>query len=81
MNDRTRGLYRKYDVQRLDDKKGKHKNCEYYVLDLNHDKFAAPALRAYAEHCKREYPELAKDLCAIADEVDERMLQKEIERG
>ena len=43
------------------------------MLDLTHDKYAAPALRAYAEHCQAEYPALADDLFAKADEIVARM--------
>lgn len=60
--DKTRGLYKKYDITRLNDEEGKHDACEYFVLDLTHDKFAVPALRAYAEACRGEYPKLAEDL-------------------
>lgn len=56
------GLYTKFRVERLNDPTDKHKDCEYFVLDLNHDKFSKPALLAYADACEREYPELAADL-------------------
>jgi hypothetical protein len=68
MNDYQRGLYRKYHVERLNDPTGKHKDCQYYVLDLAHDKFAGPALRAYAYACEVEYPSLAADLRQLAGE-------------
>lgn len=48
---RERGLYRKFIVERVDGKSApgqKHDGCEYFVLDLTHDKRALPALRAYA---------------------------------
>ena len=63
--DSKRGLYRKFTVRRTDGKSeygGKHYECSYFVLDLDHDKHAIPALLAYAESCKDEYPELAEDL-------------------
>lgn len=63
--DQKKGLYRKYRVERLDGSSGpggKHEHCEYFVLDLVHDKFAQPALRAYASACAAEYPALAADL-------------------
>lgn len=60
--DKKKGLYQKYQIKRLNDKEGKHKNCLLYVLDLNHDKFAIPALKAYIEACEKEYPLLANDL-------------------
>lgn len=61
MSDREKGLYKKYEVRRIDGKE-KHDGCEYFVLDMVHDKFSVPALSAYAHACKQEYPELAKDL-------------------
>ena len=60
--DNERGIYKKYNVERLNDPEGKHKACAFFVLDLDHDPYAIPALKAYAEACKDEYPELAKDL-------------------
>lgn len=68
--DKSRGVYRKYKVTRTDGssrKGGKHENCAYYVLDLEHDEFALPALRAYAKACKKQFPALAKDLLDILD--------------
>lgn len=63
--ERACGLYDKYNVSRRDGSSnagGKHNNCNYFVIDLNHDKYAKPALLAYAEACKDEYPALASDL-------------------
>lgn len=65
MGDKSRGLYNKFVVERRDgssDIGGKHYGCEYFVLDLTHDKHAAAALRAYADSCAEEYPLLAADL-------------------
>ena len=65
MNKKKKGLFHKYYVERLDgkDRLGeKHWRCEYFVLDLTHDKYAIPALKAYAESCQNEYPRLAYDL-------------------
>jgi hypothetical protein len=65
MDDAERGLYKKYDVKRTDgstDPGGKHSRCPYFVLDLEHDKHAKAAFRAYAKSCKKEFPELARDL-------------------
>ena len=60
------GIYRKFDVRRTDGTDqhpgDKHFNCVYFVLDISHDKFAGPALAAYADACEAELPELAKDL-------------------
>jgi hypothetical protein len=47
------------------DPPAKHAGCRYYVLDLDHDTFAAPALRAYADACAAEFPALAADLRAM----------------
>lgn len=60
--DRQRGLYGKYRVERNNDPAGKHKDCEYFVLDLVHDKHAIAGLSAYADSCEHEYPLLARDL-------------------
>lgn len=67
MGDKTRGLYPegKFDVRRKDGSSlpgGKHEDCHYFVLDLTHDPFAIPAIRAYATACRAEYPLLARDL-------------------
>ena len=64
-SDATRGLYRKYLVERTDGSSGpggKHERCKYFVLDLVHDKHALIALEAYAESCEVEYPSLYDDL-------------------
>ena len=68
-SDQQQGLYRKYNVERLNDPTGKHADCTYYVLDLVHDRHAAPALLAYAASCEAEFPDLAKDLRAMAAEI------------
>ncbi len=67
MGDRSRGLYGKFFIERTDGKSAvgeKHDGCDYFVLDLTHDKHAAAALRAYADSCAEEYPLLAADLRA-----------------
>lgn len=63
--DVARGFYHKYDVSRVDgrDEPGqKHDGCEYFVLDLDCDPFAIPAIEAYVKACRSEYPALASDL-------------------
>lgn len=63
--DRQRGLYGKFTVARTDGSSepgGKHENCEYFVLDLTHDKHASVALQAYASSCAAEFPVLAANL-------------------
>lgn len=67
------GLYRKFDVQRIDGSSqhgGKHQDCEHFVLDLMHDKHAEVALRAYADSCAAEFPQLAADLRHKLDDVE-----------
>lgn len=67
--DHSMGLYGKYHVDRVDGSSqtgGKHEHCQYFVLDLTHDKHALPALEAYALSCQDEYPLLAQDLMALA---------------
>lgn len=63
--DKTRGLYHKFNIARTDGSSGpggKHEDCRYYVLDLDHDPHAKAAIRAYADSCRSDYPELAADL-------------------
>jgi hypothetical protein len=57
------GLERsKFYVRRTVDPTGKHDNCFYFVLDLDHDRYALAALAAYANAVEELYPELATDL-------------------
>jgi len=73
MDDRNRGIYRKYFVSRVDGSTGvgeKHEHCFHFVIDVDHDPYASPALVAYAGACAEEYPKLADDLKKIATKVD-----------
>lgn len=65
--DREKGLYGKYRVERIGGTPGKHRDCYYYVLDLEHDAYALPALRAYADVCETAYPALAHDLRVLVE--------------
>ena len=67
MDDAIKGLYQKYKVERIDDIEGKHKNCNYFVLDMVHDKHARAAVIAYAASCHDEYPQLSDDLMMLAE--------------
>ncbi|OHV03700.1 hypothetical protein [Mycobacterium talmoniae] len=58
VDDRQRGLYGKYCVERAD---GKDKG-PYFVLAYTSDPHAAVALAAYAKSCEGDYPMLAADL-------------------
>lgn len=72
MSDEQRGIYRKYTITRTDGSSepgGKHESCAYFVLDLEHDPFAIPALKAYAKACRKMHPGLAKDIGHIVDNV------------
>jgi hypothetical protein len=65
MGDPKRGLYGKFIIERVDgsDAPGrKHDGCDYFVLDLTHDKHALAAIYGYIESCQDEYPILAADL-------------------
>lgn len=67
--DRKTGLYPKFIVTRRDGgsvPSGKHDGCNYFVLDVTHDKHADAALLAYAASCEAEYPLLAADLRDLA---------------
>lgn len=68
-NKRKTGLYDKYRVERTDGQSApgqKHHECEYFCLDMTHDKHASAALFAYAVSCSEEYPLLSKDLTRAA---------------
>jgi hypothetical protein len=59
------GLYRKFEVRRVDGSDapgGKHHDCEYFVLDMTHDRYAKAALRTYAQLCHATHPQLAYEL-------------------
>lgn len=69
--DRTRGLYRKYEVYRCRwvdgltfpvEKSVVTEPC--FVLKYGSDPHAAVALQAYAESCAKDFPDLSKDLLA-----------------
>ena len=69
MADTMRGLYDKFIVRRTDGSSepgGKHGDCEYFVLDLDHDPHAQAAILAYAKSCDASHPLLARDLRAKA---------------
>lgn len=65
MSDKERGLYGKYIVQELDEVgelKAKQHEGRYFVLKVEKDPFAIPAMKAYARACADEYPQLAADI-------------------
>lgn len=64
MSDRNIGLYRKFLVTRHDPA-GKHANCFYFVLDVDHDQFSIAALEAYVIACDKQFPKLASDLRGV----------------
>lgn len=65
--DRTRGLYTKYRVEKVNGKD--HGRC--FVLDYDNDPHARIALEAYADSCADDYPQLAEDLySALRIDVD-----------
>lgn len=73
IKDKSEGIYGKYRVDRLDggtEPGGKHENCKYFVLDLAHDPYAMPALVAYADACRQDFPALAMDLDVIVGRDD-----------
>jgi hypothetical protein len=61
----AQGIFRKFVVKRTDGSDGpggKHAGCEYFVLDITHDRHAPAALTAYAQSAMDTHPALAKDL-------------------
>lgn len=70
MDKRSMGLYEKFRVERIDGTSElgkKHNGCRYFVLDLDHDPYALPAIKAYADSCMSEYPILSSDLKKVID--------------
>lgn len=60
-------IFPKYHVSRADaaefDINSKHYGgCRYFVLDIDHDPYARPAIAAYAAHCVDTHPQLAQSL-------------------
>lgn len=57
------GLTEKFRVERVNlDAQVRHRHCQHFVLDVDHDPHALPALLAYASSCDAASPELAADL-------------------
>lgn len=66
--DEAQGLYRKYDVRRSDpDAAERHADCRMFVLDVDCDPAAVPAITAYATAIRDSHPQLANDLDAWVD--------------
>lgn len=66
-DDQQRGLYNKFRVERTDGKSApgeKHHDCDYFVLDMDHDEHASAAIEAYVKSLEdaEEFPALAADL-------------------
>ena len=74
MDQHQQGLYPKFAVTRTDGRDApgeKHHGADYFVLDLSDDPHALPAIAAYAESCRVDYPQLADDLLRkIANKVN-----------
>lgn len=59
------GAFRKYNVSRVDGSDapgGKHHGERYFVLAVDSDPFAVPAITAYAAACEATHLELADEL-------------------
>lgn len=72
IDDTEVGIYRKYDIRRTDGRDApgeKHDGCHYFVLDLDHDPFAIPALKAYAEACNETHPQLSVHLVMVVEQL------------
>ncbi|MCK9985648.1 MAG: hypothetical protein AzoDbin1_02120 [Azoarcus sp.] len=67
------GLFGKFHVSRIDGRDapgGDRHGARYFVIDLDHDPHAKPALRAYAEACEDDFPQLAQDIRAQIDRIE-----------
>lgn len=72
IDDTNLGLYQKYKVERIGGTPHLHDDCFFFVLDLDHDPHAIPALMAYMMACEKEYPLLAHDLRSVIDSKTRR---------
>lgn len=63
-DDHGRGLYRKFDLFRVDGngERSYLVTDPFFVLRYTTDPHARAALKAYADSCRAEYPALADDL-------------------
>ncbi len=73
MDDEERGIYNKFHVKRREDPKNKHGRCFYFVLDLDHDKYAIPALIAYANACKTTHRRLSMELMDMIHRMEDKV--------
>ncbi len=74
MGNKERGIYHKFKVTRTDGKSEpgeKHFGCSYFVLDIDHDPHAIPALLAYAASCEADYPLLAADVRSMVAQKEQ----------
>lgn len=83
-------MYEKFKVHRTDgngaDAGDRHYGCRYFVLDLDHDDHAPAALRAYAESCWSQRPQLGRDIAEMLDarslgDVLEEKMRHDAEAG
>ena len=84
MSKRRMGLYDKYKVVRTDGTSrtgGKNENARHFVLSIDSDPHALPALRAYINSCTTEYPALAEDLGRLVREVQDTREQTPASRA
>lgn len=76
------GVEPRYHVTRNDGRSvfgAKHYGCQYFVLDVTHaDDHTRAALKAYADSCRDQFPELAADLdyAASTDAQVDRAMQR-----
>lgn len=68
-DDKSRGLYEKFKVERTDGRSAKgekHHGCRYFVLDVDHDPLAFNALRTYASEAREAgYEALAEGIAEM----------------
>ena len=77
--DDAQGLYHKYTVERVNpEAQARHRTCSHFVLDLDCDPHALPAIMAYADSAVAEHPQLADDLRWYMNRVVKKRL---IEQG
>jgi len=67
-----------YVVERIIDPNGKHKDCDYFVLNLTTEERARKAAAKYVDLCREKYPALAHEL---SEKILRNTLQKENSDG
>lgn len=82
-DDKDLGIYNKFKVTRVDGSSRagkKHHRCRYFVLDLDHDPQAIPAIRAYSLGATAAgYGKLGDELWKLSQELTTKLENRQKE--